>query len=69
MQILIGHKWNMVLTESDLPCSCEGGLNSLTWAKHIFFNIFFIELSSTGILLYRKIRVQANKSPPLLINN
>lgn len=58
------HLTYMVSTESNLPCSCGGVLNSLTWTKHIFFNVFFIGLSSAGILLYGKLRIHANKSPP-----
>lgn len=34
-----------------IPCSCGGLLSSLSWKQHIVFNIVFILLSLTGILL------------------
>jgi putative oxidoreductase len=38
-----------------VPCSCGGVIRRLTWGQHMVFNLFFVTLSTTGILLqYRK---------------
>jgi putative oxidoreductase len=40
---------------SYVPCSCGGVIKKLTWNQHLFFNLFFVALSTTGIVLqYRK---------------
>tara|TARA_E500000318_G_scaffold111893_1_gene132421 strand:+ start:7509 stop:7892 length:384 start_codon:yes stop_codon:yes gene_type:complete len=42
----------LVLNFSDyIPCSCGGVLEDMGWTEHIMFNIFFIVLSITAILL------------------
>ena len=45
----------MVIFTPRLPCSCGGVLKSLTWTQHIFFNLFWILLTVTGIALNRQI--------------
>ena len=37
-----------------LPCSCGGVLKQMTWNQHLLFNIFFLALSVTGLVLERK---------------
>jgi putative oxidoreductase len=44
----------MVATQNNLPCSCGGVLQSMSWKQHIVFNIGFILLSATGIVLMKK---------------
>lgn len=34
-----------------VPCSCGGVLASLGWGEHLVFNIIFVMLSLTGIIL------------------
>jgi len=34
-----------------VPCSCGGILQSMGWTPHFFFNIFFILLAISGILI------------------
>lgn len=34
-----------------IPCSCGGVLQGLSWPAHIVFNIFFILLAATGVIL------------------
>ncbi|HEY5463216.1 MAG TPA: MauE/DoxX family redox-associated membrane protein [Hanamia sp.] len=41
----------MITFTPDLPCQCGGVLKLLTWPQHIFFNLFFILLSLSGIIL------------------
>lgn len=39
-----------------IPCSCGGVIEHLSWTQHLFFNLFFIGISITGLVL--------NKLPP-----
>lgn len=44
----------MVLFVADLPCSCGGVLNKMSWKQHIWFNLFFIALNVLGLFALRK---------------
>jgi uncharacterized membrane protein YphA (DoxX/SURF4 family) len=37
-----------------VPCSCGGILQKMTWNQHLVFNIAFMLLALTGILLYNR---------------
>ncbi|MES1160691.1 MAG: MauE/DoxX family redox-associated membrane protein [Bacteroidota bacterium] len=37
-----------------VPCSCGGVISKLTWRQHLVFNLFFVALSVTGIILQRR---------------
>lgn len=39
---------------SYVPCSCGGILSSLTWTEHLLFNLVFIALTLTIIIIDRK---------------
>ena len=54
----------MIAFTPNLPCSCGGVLKSFSWPQHIFFNIFFILLSFSGILLYKRDRNRRSSPPP-----
>ena len=43
----------MVLTDPNLPCSCSGVIQQLSWKQHIAFNTFFIALGITAIYFQR----------------
>ena len=34
-----------------IPCSCGGVLQHMTWNQHLVFNLFFVFLAITGLLL------------------
>lgn len=36
---------------SHIPCSCGGILESLTWTDHLIFNIVFVFISASGVVL------------------
>ena len=36
-----------------VPCSCGGVIRKLSWGEHLGFNLFFVALSLTGIILQR----------------
>lgn len=45
-----------ILNFSDsIPCSCGGVLEKMTWNQHLIFNMVFVLLALTGILLLTKI--------------
>lgn len=37
-----------------IPCSCGGVIKRLTWRQHIVFNLFFVSVSISGIILQRR---------------
>lgn len=41
-----------------LPCSCGGVLENMSWDQHLVFNIVFVVLGLTGIIIHYK---QPNK--------
>ncbi len=44
-----------ILKFSDfIPCSCGGVLQNMTWNQHLVFNIVFMLLALTGIMLYER---------------
>ena len=40
----------------NIPCSCGGVLEAMGWTEHLIFNIGFVMLAMTGIVLQTKIR-------------
>lgn len=54
----------MLLSGSDIPCSCGGILEDMSWSAHIIFNSVFVVLAACGIYLHRKKR--RKYSPPAL---
>jgi hypothetical protein len=44
----------MIATDPDLPCSCGGVIQQLSWGQHIIFNLIFIAAGSLAIWLGRK---------------
>ena len=54
----------MIYFTPHLPCSCGGVLKQMTWNQHLIFNIFFLALSVTGLVLERK-RIKRKPEPEL----
>jgi len=44
----------MILYTPDLPCSCGGVIQSLTWTQHIFFNCGFIIITFIAVLVSKR---------------
>jgi hypothetical protein len=44
----------MISSNSNLPCSCGGVIQQMTWKQHFWFNIIFTSMSLAGLLLYGK---------------
>ncbi len=51
----------MLLSGSDIPCSCGGVVEEMSWGAHIVFNSAFVVLSVWGIYLQRKKRRTLNQ--------
>ena len=47
---------------SHLPCSCGGVISKMTWKQHLLFNLFFIGVAVTGIVLQRKYQLLISRS-------
>lgn len=43
----------LFLFNSDMPCTCGGMLQELSWPQHIYFNSLFIILGFIGIWCYK----------------
>lgn len=52
----------MILTDKHLPCSCGGIISGFGWGQHIVFNLFFIVVSITGIVLIKNRNSSAKPS-------
>jgi hypothetical protein len=37
-----------------IPCSCGGAIASLDWKQHLWFNLFFVGIGLTGIVLQKR---------------
>ena len=46
----------LLLTSPELPCSCGGIIEELSWQGHLIFNIALIILSYLGIRMQRKLQ-------------
>jgi uncharacterized membrane protein YphA (DoxX/SURF4 family) len=54
----------MIVFTPHLPCKSGGVIKLLTWPEHIVFNLFFVFLSVTGILLYKRAKNLRSSPPP-----
>jgi hypothetical protein len=52
----------MLSTERHLPCACGGVLRQLTWRQHVFFNLFFLAISATGVAVNRNLTHSSPKN-------
>jgi len=43
----------MLESNEHLPCPCGGIITKLSWKEHVFFNLFFVVLTLTGIIIKR----------------
>jgi hypothetical protein len=55
----------MLLSGGEIPCSCGGVVEEMSWGTHIVFNSAFVALSAWGIYLQRKKR-RTNTNLPAL---
>ncbi len=59
----------MILFASNLPCSCGGVLQELSWTQHLVFNIIFLLLNIFALWHYRRnelfIAINRNSRTPV----
>ena len=55
----------MLLSGSDIPCSCGGVVEELSWGAHIVFNSVFVILSMSGVYLLNRRRRALTNLPAL----
>jgi uncharacterized membrane protein YphA (DoxX/SURF4 family) len=60
MTVFSGYVFYILNFDPNIPCSCGGILDSMGWTEHLIFNVAFLALSVTGIVLESKIN--QNKS-------
>ena len=48
----------MITFSPQLPCSCGGIINKLTWQQHLVFNLFFTALAYFGWYRYYCLKTQ-----------
>lgn len=53
-----GYVIGILLFDKNLPCSCGGILQLLSWPQHVIFNISFILLAIWAIVLQRREKKQ-----------
>lgn len=53
--LMLGFTFYIVLVKLNyfafVPCSCGGVISQLSWEEHLLFNLFFLILAGTGVLL------------------
>jgi hypothetical protein len=57
----------MLLFVADLPCSCGGVLNKMSWQQHVWFNLFFILINLIALgpeRIYRLINFLRKQGMP-----
>lgn len=45
----------MVIFTPDLPCTCGGVINQMSWTQHIFFNLGFVGIAAIAIRLTKQL--------------
>lgn len=60
--VFTGYILYMIYTNLNIPCSCGGIIQQLSWKQHILFNAFFIILGITYMHI-RKQKLKINSFP------
>jgi uncharacterized membrane protein YphA (DoxX/SURF4 family) len=47
-----------------VPCSCGGVLQKMGWTEHLIFNVAFVMLGATGIILHQKQKLKVKAPIP-----
>jgi uncharacterized membrane protein YphA (DoxX/SURF4 family) len=51
MSLFTGYIFSVLLWEKELPCSCGGVIEKLSWSQHIWFNLAFISIAVSALWL------------------
>jgi uncharacterized membrane protein YphA (DoxX/SURF4 family) len=59
----------ILLFNKEIPCSCGGVIEQLSWGQHIVFNTVFIALAITAIRLQKRLKKDNSKLLTSAISN
>jgi len=62
MSVFTVYIGGMISFSPELPCSCGGIINNLTWQQHLLFNIGFTALAITGVYVHSSTNTPHNKT-------
>lgn len=57
----------ILLFNKEIPCSCGGAIDSLSWNQHILFNVFFIVIGIGGLILEKQLKIESKNSLRLVM--
>lgn len=60
MSMFTAYIFIMLNYSSFLPCSCGGILEKMSWKQHLIFNLFFVALGATALLLDYRLRTKTD---------
>lgn len=66
LTLFTGYLAIMLLTASDLPCSCGGIISGFSWKQHIAFNLLLAGISLWGFLRQRFLRARQKGGKPAI---
>ena len=61
MVTFTGYIIYILFYNKELPCTCGGVLQNMTWPQHLLFNLIFIILSILGLILSKKSNKQVSE--------
>lgn len=56
MSMFSAYIYAMLHFSYSLPCNCSGALEQLSWPQHLIFNLSFLGISATGVMLEKRQR-------------
>lgn len=69
LALFAGYISYMLIKDSDLPCTCGGILESMSWRQHLMFNLSMSTLSVAAWLCYPKRFIATNRSSRIPVKN
>lgn len=69
LALFAGYISYMLLQDSDLPCTCGGILETMSWKQHLVFNISVTVLCVAAWLRYPKRFIATNRSSRIPVKN
>lgn len=68
MTAFTGYIIAVLLLNKEIPCSCGGVIELMTWSQHIIFNSTFIALAIAAIIIERKMKHDQHAEYSSIIN-
>jgi uncharacterized membrane protein YphA (DoxX/SURF4 family) len=69
MTLFLGYIIAILSFSDQLPCSCGGIIQAMSWKQHVMFNSLFIGLAIWAIVLEKKLNLEKSKSFNLIMNS